>query len=379
MKKHVGIIGGGFAGLYTAIYLRRFYTKKELTITLFDKKESFVFTPLLHEVFTGNLPLDLVSIPFSLLLEKYHFTFNHEHVRRVDPHTNTIISSSSHSFDFLVLSTGSKTPVPLSPHPHLYDVKSSLTLCKDIQQHIPQSVVVVGAGATGVETACELSYLLYKKLGLAPSSTSLHLLSSTPSILPSFSPYIQRKALLSLKKQHIHLHLNTKALSIDRTGILTETGYLPADSIVWAAGITPLAPSPFNGEKRIRTSSRLHVSEHPSFFVLGDVACIPHKEFRCVPPLAQSALQEASYVARAIRASLQKKSLPPFQYKHRATLLSLGPGKAVGEIYGIRIYGVYAWWIWRTIYLFKIPLLRKKCSVAWQWSTYIFRMRSIRG
>lgn len=378
MKTRVGIVGGGFAGLYTAIYLRRFYTEKQLSITLFDTKESFVFTPLLHEVFAGNLPFDLVSIPFSLLSKKYHFTFKHEHVERINQHTNTVITSSSHSFDFLVLATGSRTPLPLSPHPHIYDVKSSVTLLDDIQENLPQSIVVVGAGATGVETVCELSYLLYKKLGHTPLEVSLHLISSTPSILPSLSSYIQKKALRTLEKRHVHLHLNTKALTVDRKGIETSEGYMLAESIVWAAGTVPQAPSPFNGEKRMRTSSHLHISENTSFFVLGDVACIPHKDSRCVPPLAQSAVEEASYVAKSIRASLQKKSFYPFRYKHKAVLLSLGPGNAVGELYGIRISGFFAWWLWRTVYLFRMPLFKKKLSIAWRWTTYLCNRKEIR-
>lgn len=378
MKPHVGIVGGGFAGLYTAIYLRHFYTEKQLSITLFDTRKSFIFTPLLHEVFVGSLSFDLVSIPFSLLSKKYHFVFKHEHVERVNQHTNTVITSTSHSFDFLVLATGSKTPLPLSPHPHIYDVKSSTTLRTDIQKKLPQTIVVVGAGATGVETVCELSHLLYKKLGHTPLEVSLHLLSSSSSILPSFSSYIQKKALLTLRRKHVHLHLATQALTIDREGIKTSQGYIPADSIIWAAGIVPHAPSPFNGEKRIRTSPYLTISENTSFFVLGDVACIPHKDSRCVPSLAQSAVEEASYVAQSIHASLQKKSFYPFQYKHKATLLSLGPGNAVGELYNIRVSGFFAWWLWRTVYLFRMPLFKKKCSIMWRWTIHLFTMKTIR-
>lgn len=377
MKKSVGIVGGGFAGLYTAIYLRRLYTEKELSITIFDERESFLFTPLLHEVFVGSLPLSLISIPFSLLSKKYHFTFIHEKVTEVDSATHTI--NRSHSYDFIVLATGSKTPLPLSPHPHIYDVKSSEKIYTHIEKNIPKSVVVVGAGATGVETVYELSYLLYKKLGYSPSNVSLHLIASTNSILPSFSPYIQKRATSLLEKKFIYLHTETKALSVEQDGIQTSKGYFPADIIVWAVGITPSTPTPFNGEKRIRTSPYLTLPQDKSFFVIGDISCIPRDELSCVPPLAQSAVQEAFYVAKSIDASLKKREAPsPFKYTQRATLLSLGPGKAVGEIFGLRIYGMFAWWIWRTVYLFRIPLFLKKCSIAWHWTKYITNPKRIR-
>lgn len=406
MSKKVLIVGSGFGGLYAAKGLLPLVRNGQISLTIVDSRDHFLFTPLLHEAATA-------SLDFSSIIQKFDEIFKPKEVRIVRGtlkkveinHRRVILEDQkeiSEDYDYLILSTGAQTNyygVPGAGENSL--VLKSLDDAKLMKDHLVKIVekalassdnaeiekalnfIIVGGGATGVELAAEINELVGEMLKKNRSKLEpkVSIVSSGKTILEQFPESLRQAAESHLIRQGIRIIRESVVSALEPGLVKTADGReYPAGTIVWVAGVKPNLPQ-FDTEIENR-SGRLVVDDflrlkgHDNIFVLGDAAALASGD-KLVPMLAQVAVAEGLFLARNLKALLSGLALQPFHFSPKGSLVSLGRWYAVGQIYGLNIRGPLAWWIWRTVYLFKFGNWKKRLVIAWEWTINIFCGRSI--
>lgn len=369
MKKlRIVIIGAGFGGTVTAKNLKKIIKSGRADVTIINPGNYFVFTPLLHEVATCELSPDTVLEPIKRFLRHSCVSILKDRVERIDPKNQRVyISNGSIPYDYLVVSSGSETnyygiPGAKENSFTLKDLDDAVKI-KNRLLEIHGSCVIVGAGATGVELAAEISEF---KKGMRVS-----LVTSSPDVLPQFPAELRVIAHEHLLKKGIRVMTNETVVEVKPGKILfSDKSFVEAELIIWVAGVKPLTIEIPGIEKE--KNGRLKVDEFlritPDIFSLGDVAGTS-------PMLAQVAVQQGVVVAKNIIATLSGEELIPFKFKEKGLLVSLGHWFAVGKIFGVVLRGPVMWWIWRTVYLFNFHSWSKRFEIAWEWTLNIFNPR----
>ena len=395
------IIGGGFGGVYTANKLNQLLKNhQDIEIILINKTNYFLFTPLLHEVATGGLSPANIAEPLREIFRKTKVKFYQGEATKIDEETQTVyIDTCSFTYDYLVLATGTETHLRHIDHKEIFELKNlrdAINLRNQIINVIESATneknirikdsltnfVIVGAGATGVELAAELSDFIYGTIinkyhpdSCAADDIKIYLLHNDNTVLSYLNSKIQKYATKILNEKKIVLKTNTKVDSIYNKIIKLDTGEtIEAHTTIWTAGVVPNHLYTQEEKiKRIPVNNFLQTKKHPNIFVVGDIA----EQDTPTPMLAQVATQEALTVANNILALIKNKKLKAFQFKSQGTLLSLGSWQAVGEIFGINIHGRFTWWLWRTVYLFKFLSWRKRFRIMLEWTINLFFPRDI--
>jgi len=192
-------------------------------------------------------------------------------------------------------------------------------------------------------------------------------------ILPELGEELGRYAEKILRKRGIDIRTGVRVSSVAEDEIkLSDGTELSARFLIWTAGTSPnplLMQLPFpkkNG--KLVTDANLAVPGWQSVWALGDCAYIPDGNGGCYPPTAQHALREARTLARNIANSLQNRELRPFRFKTLGQLAAIGHRTGVAQMFGFKFSGFIAWWLWRTVYLLKLPRWEKKIRVALDWT-----------
>ena len=385
MSKKIVVVGGGFGGVYTAKYL----LKKGYKVLLVSEQNYFTFTPLLHEVATGSLIQHDVTFEFESFFKSRMFEFVRGHVESVDPKKRVVKTKEDElSYDYLVLATGSRT------HTHkIQGVQHALELKNIIDaMAIKHAVVslahkreainltVVGGGPTGVELVFELDRLLVSLKRKHPRlKWSLRIIHSREHFCgPDSSPVARHIAHL-MKQRHIQPVVNAYAEVVTPTTVQTTAGTFDSDVTILVAGVRPntdFIKGVFERDERafLLIDAYGRVSGHSEVFALGDMANFEIPE---IPQLAQTAVQQACVVADNIDRTVKKQDLRVMKMNIRGMLFSLGYGNGVGQIGPWTVKGVLAWYLWRTVYLFKTPGLANKLRVAFSWTIGLFQGRNL--
>ncbi len=380
MKSPIVIVGGGFGGVYTAKNL----LKAGLPVLLISEHNYFTFTPLLHEVATGNLTSKDILFEYSDFFDSKHFRFVRGHVDKINFEKHHLhVGDTKYSYQYLVIATGSATnfySMKGTEHCHtLKSVEDALRIKRhvlELAQGTKQRVClnVIGGGPTGMELILELSDLL-KELKKFNSDLNYHLrlINASDTLLRPFSQRIQRYAQKTLEKAGIEVVLNAIAKELTATTIKTSVGDFDTNLTILAAGVTPrteCAADVLNESTHIDVNEHLQVKGYKNVFALGDV--ISMGDVR-IPKLAQTATQEASVVAENIkRLHKKRKHLRSYKVDLKGMLVSLGTYNGAGDLFGITLKGFPAWWLWRTVYLFKTPGPTNKLRVAFSWTISLF-------
>jgi NADH dehydrogenase len=248
--------------------------------------------------------------------------------------------------------------------------------------------VVAGGGFAGVETAAELNDFIRGAGRYYPRVRSeevrVVLVEGGPRILPDVSEPLSAYALRKLRSRGVEVCLRTRIEQCTDDRVQLSTGEaIPTRTLVWAAGI---APNPLVAKLDVPRASRgqievretLEVRDRPGHWALGDCAVVvDHATGRPCPPTAQHAVRQGRRVAENIAAVVRGQEPRPFAYKPLGVLAGLGRRSAVAEILGFRFSGFFAWWLWRTVYLLKLPGLERKVRVALDWTLDLFFPRDI--
>lgn len=403
-KKKIVILGGGFGGLYTYKSLCTEFKNNELDITIVNRNNYFLFTPLLHEVATGSIGHYKVVESLRQIIYRDHTKLHIAELLAIDCEKKIVKTSINElPYDILVVSLGATTNFFNAPGAQensfvLKDLSDALKIrdrlidsfekaseIVDIEERKKMlSFAVVGGGSTGVELVSEIAGLFsqtfytYYKGVVNPSDVSLHLINQGSDVLAPFHKKLRDKALVLLKEMGVNVLLNTGVKEVKKDGIvMNDDSFLQAHTVIWTAGVksnTPIFSPAVASDKwgRISVNSSLQIPGLPEVFVLGDMASLVDEKGMPLPMLAQVASSQGQETGKNIKRLLSGKKLVPFVYKSKGQLASIGRYQALADIGGIRFSGFVAWFIWRTVYLFKFISLSKKIKIMVDWTMNLF-------
>ena len=402
-RKQVLILGGGFGGLYTALGLERTLARdSDVQITLVNRENFTLFTPMLHEVAASDLDMTHIVNPVRKLLRRVVF-FHGEvvHIDLASKHVTVVHGPERHShelkYDYLVLALGSTTNFfglpelerramtmkSLSDAIHLRNQLIDMLEEADFECAAGErpnllTIVVAGGGFAGVETVAAVNDFMRESLRFYPHLTEdmLRVVLAHPGdvILPELGPKLGAYAQKKLAERQLEIRANTKVARVDHDAVeLSDGSHIPTSTVIWTAGTSPsplIARLPFKFNRgRIVTNEYLEVQDWPGVWALGDCASIiDRKTARPYPPTAQHALRQGKTVAKNVFAAIRGGAKTRFSFSTLGLLAAIGRRSGVANILGINFSGFVAWFLWRTIYLSKLPRLEKKVRVALDWT-----------
>ena len=399
---NIVILGGGFAGVSAARELERL-APAGARISLVNRENFQLFTPMLPEVAGGSIDMRAIVQPLRVALKRTHIVLGEVSsidiaARVVSVDLDVIGERTTLPFDHLVFALGSETSTHGVPgiEDHTYPLKTLPDAARVrarvgsgfeaaaaernlIERDRWLRFVVVGGGFTGVEAAGELAAFVRR---LHPYYRALHdvtpeivVVDSGRRLLAHLAPEFGKRAAASLRARNVRIELNENIASADAGGISLESGKrIDSRTIVWAAGETP-AP--------LLLKTGLQTSDHGALIVgrdfavpgvagvwgIGDCARIPKPGGGDVAPLAQNAVREGPLLARNIVAAIAGQPLTPFSFESLGMMASLGNRDAVAQLPGNRIIaGLPAWLLWRAFYLGQMPGVARKMRVAGDWT-----------
>lgn len=377
MKTRIVIVGGGAGGLELACKLGRQLGAEQ--VALVDQQLFHIWKPSLHEVAAGTLDIHQEGLSYEMLAHDNRFTFcfgamtgldlaaKAVHVAPVlDEHGEELVPARTLPYDQLVISVGSTANhfnVPgAAEHTlslnrpadaeqfrlRMLKLLTAAELRKSAGNEGQVRIVIIGGGATGVELAAELreASVVHSRYGfrrLDPQrDVQITLLEGAARILAPLPEKVSVAAAKLLRERHVTIETDCRVARITPEQVEDNTGRsFPADLVVWAAGIK--APDvlgtlglPTNRSGQIEVDDRLQVKGHRDIYALGDCAACPTPEGGWVPPRAQAAHQQASYLhdllfRRAMDRPAPKRS---YVYKDHGSLVSLGTQTSVGNLMG---------------------------------------------
>jgi len=259
---------------------------------------------------------------------------------------------------------------------------------EESERRIALTVVVAGAGFAGTETAGALNDLLREAmkfyLHLKPEMLRVVLADPGQHILPELGESLGRYAAERLRRRGVEIRLGARVAGFDGEQVTLAGGETIATRmLVWTAGISPcplLSTLPCKTERgRVVANEFLQVPGWPQVWALGDCALVPDasKPGGFCPPTAQHAVRQAAVLARNVAAALEGRPLRPFRFKILGLLATIGRRTGVAEILGFRFSGIVAWWLWRGIYIGKLPGFQKKVRVVIDWTLDLFFSKDI--
>ncbi|MBC5828929.1 MAG: NAD(P)/FAD-dependent oxidoreductase [Candidatus Eremiobacteraeota bacterium] len=406
------IIGGGFAGASVAKELERSTSRTELDVTLLNRENYMLFTPMLPEVATGSIESRHVVQPLRVALRKTTFELGDasavDLAKRTVSVTHPLVKQSKTlKYDHLVLAMGShismhgiagaqEHSLPLrtvadaaSLRDHVIGVLEVAAVTKDLAARDRLlRFVIVGGGFNGVEVAGELRGFLRDVMRfypqIKPENASVVIINEGERLLKELPPKFGKAAAQSLFERNIEIRLQQQVDGIDAEGVALKNGTrLESRTVIWSTGD---APSPLIKQLDLRTSkhgaivvgSDFSVPGHPGVWALGDCASVPKEDGGFYPPLAQNAVREGPRLARNLMNVLSGKPTKPFAYRVLGMMASLGDRQGLVELPGGRMLtGTPAWLLWRTYYLSRLPGLYRKVRVAADWTLEMFFPRDI--
>lgn len=414
VRTRIVLLGGGFAGVTAAEHLEHLAEDDPTVgITLISTTNHLLFTPMLSEVSAGSIEGPHISTPLRNFFRRARVIDGE--VESVDLAQKSVRASVGRSgqtteipYDHLVFALGA---VPnffgmQGVAAHAFTFKS-LEDALHIRNHVIDlleradaepdaatrremlSVVVAGGGFAGVELIGGLNDFIRGSLPFYPhidrDDVSLTLIHSGDRILQELSPTLGLYAKAKLEERGVRFLLKARVTdaTADRV-LLKDSQAIPTRTFVWTAGNVPhpilrQSGAPVDDRGRIRTEPTMAVPGHPGVWAVGDAAAIPdvYQPDKTHPPTAQHALREARQLAINIHAALRGHPLRPFRFRTLGAFAVLGHQTACAEIRGRRFSGPLAWFLWRTIYLSKLPGLEKKIRVALDWTVDLFFPRDL--
>jgi NADH:ubiquinone reductase (H+-translocating) len=411
-KTKILILGAGFGGVAAAIELEKTLARdQDVEVTLVNRENFFLFTPMLHEVAASDLDLTDIVSPLRTLLRRVNFFAGDvEYVDLERKRATLVHGSDGHShevrFDHLVVALGCETnffDLPgleeraltmktLGDAIHLRNtviarMEEADTECAAGVRGPLLTFVVAGGGFAGVETIGGLNDLVRESLRYYPNLTAGQvrtvLVHPRDLILPELGPELGAYAQRKLIAQGIEVRSNSRVASVDDAGVTLADGtFVPSRTVVWTAGTKPhpfLAGLACPKEKgRLVVNEFLEVPGHDGVWALGDCAVVPNpKTGKPHPPTAQHALRQGKVLAHNLEAAVRGGEKRAFAFSSLGQLAAIGRRTGVANVLGFKFSGFAAWFLWRTIYLSKLPRFEKKVRVALEWTLDLFFSKDI--
>lgn len=409
----VVVLGGGFAGVCAARSLEKIFARDAaVEIALVSDENFLLFTPMLAEVASSSIEARHIISPIRAFFRKV--SFHNAQVLSVDIESRRVVAvhcptCQQHELPFsvLVLALGSTTnffglsgvarhALPMKTladamrlRNHIIDLFEHADMQRDSDMRRSLlTFVVAGGGFAGTETVAEIHDFAYTAQRyypqVRPDEMRVVLVHQGRRIMPEIGESLAEYALKQLRRKGVEVLLDTGVRSSSDRWVELATGErIPTRTLVWTAGTSPhplLATLPFarNQRGQVIVNQYLEVPGHPGVFAIGDCAEVPDLPAGgTCPPTAQHAIRQGRLVGENIRATLEGRPKRGFAYRPLGVLSSLGRRSAVAEIRGFKFSGFFAWWLWRTVYLLKLPGLERKVRVAFDWTLDLFFPRDV--
>ena len=409
--KRVVIVGGGFAGLHLIRRLEGRFRSDEAQITLIDRDNFHLFTPLLYQVATGELPPHAIAYPLRVPLAHAGYHFVRAEVESIDLESRVVRSSEGEfPYDHVVIVPGSiindygitgvaehaRTVKWLSDgralrHRILSMFEEAGAEPDTKQRRELLSFAIVGAGPVGVELAASMRDLMDHTLrGIYPTIDFDHephiaLIDGAARVLPQMAPKLSEIAARRLAKLGVEIRLGTLVSEVTADGIATKQGpFLPARTVIWAGGVKAnplLAPLalPKSKDGRIVVDQFLRAAGRDDVLSFGDAAAFDFHG-KLLPMLAQVAVLQAPAAAKNIAHLVRGEALEPYVYHRKGDLVALGRTSAAAEFerpFHLVLSGVLAWTVWRANYLMQLVGARSRGTLLAEWILSYFSRRIV--
>jgi len=405
-SESVLILGCGFAGLWAAQALR----KAPVQLTVLDRTNHHLFSPLLYQVATAGLSAPSVAGPIRHILAGQRNTtvlMGEARSIEVDKKCVLLEDGSRIAYDYLIVTTGSTHSyfghdewAPLAPGlktlEDALEIRRRVLLAFERAEREADPVkraawltfAVIGAGATGVELAGTFAEIARHTLRgefrrIDPHSARVVLVEGTDRVLPVYPPDLSRKAQLQLERLGVTVWVNRRVTQVDEAGIAMGDERLSCRTVIWAAGVaaSPLGASlgvPLDRAGRVRVEPDLTVPGHPEIYVAGDLAAIEG-----VPGIAPAAKQMGRHAAKNLSLFLKNKKTIPFRYRDYGQLATIGRNAAVAVMGKVKLSGFPAWLVWLVAHIYFLINFRNRVIVlidwGWAYLTYQRYARIIFG
>jgi NADH dehydrogenase len=414
-RHRVVVVGGGFGGLQAALKLSR----GPVTLTLVDRRNFHLFQPLAYQVATGALSAGEICYPLRtifrrqgnvrvLMAEVTGFDLAH---RRVDLKPVGHESGSSISYDTLIVSGGSQYSYFghddwRAAAPELKSLEGALELRRRILTAFEAAevepdaakraawltFVIVGGGPTGVEMAGQIGEIArdtrrdYRAID--SRRARILIVEATDRLLNTFPPSLSAKAVRSLERLGVTPRLGETAVEIDDQAVKIQNEHgavehIPARTTIWAAGVTASRLAATLGELtgaetdragRVTVEPDLSLPGHPEVIAIGDMVRIRRDDDQPLelPGLAPVAMQEGRYAGRLVRNRLRGRETPPFRYRDKGNLATIGRASAVADLNFVRLSGFVAWLGWLAVHLWYLIGFQNRLLVFIRWAFSFF-------
>ena len=403
----VVIIGGGFGGLSAALKLKR----APVEVTLIDRCNYHLFQPLLYQVATGALsPANIASPLRNILKNQKNTRVLLAEATRIDAaNRRVILSDGAVEYDTLIVSTGASHQYfghqeweqfapGLKTIEDATDMRRRILLAFETaeREQDPEKLrawmtfVIVGGGPTGAELAGALGEIANDTLrrdfrAIDPSKARIILIEGADRVLPIYPPRLSAAARRMLERLGVTVRTGAMVTNIQKDSVTVREGdrteTIPARTVLWAAGVlgSPLgrllsadAVAKLDKAGRVIVEPNLTLPGHPEIFVIGDLANFSHQTGQPLPGMAPPAIQQGEYAAASIVRRLKGKTSPPFRYRDKGNLATIGRAAAVADLHGLRISGWPAWLIWIFVHLMNIVEFQNRLLVMVQWAWFYF-------
>ncbi|WP_153799986.1 NAD(P)/FAD-dependent oxidoreductase [Foetidibacter luteolus] len=406
MSKHIIVVGGGFAGLNLVSELLK---EHRFHITLVDKNNYSFFPPLLYQLATGFLETSNISYPY-----RKHFR-NQSNVRfhmgelvRVLPDLHEVVLSTGVlHYDYLVIATGGTTnffgmervssnALPLKTVNDALELRNHILSCVELaavtsdraEREKLLTIVIAGAGPTGVEVAGMLSEMRahvfpkdFAEIERQPGKAFIYLADGSDAVLKPMSLKSQADTFHALEKLGVALKLGVQVKDYDGGTILFNNGEtIEAATLVWAAGITGktiegIPEASYGRSKRLMVDPYNSVEGLEDVFAIGDASIQLHEPAfpKGHPQLAQVAIQQGKNLAINLAALQKGKPLKPFAYRDKGSMAIIGRNKAVTDLpSGRHFKGWFAWYMWLFVHLASLLTRRNRLTTLFNWAVAFF-------
>lgn len=392
----VVVVGGGFGGLEVVQRL----AGKRFKVLLIDKQNHHCFQPLLYQVATASLSADSIAHPFRRTVGPMpNVAYRMAHVHRVDPVRKVVVTDHGEfSYDHLVLATGTGTNFfgnkSLEAHAmqlksisqaldirsdFLQDFEAALYLRDEAAQRDQLNFVIVGGGPTGVEMAGAMAeirktVLKHEYREMDSDRMQIHLVDGGTTLLSSFSPRSQAKALGYLQGMGVKVRFGMRATGYDGQRITFADGSsMNTHTVIWAAGVKgtclPGLEAGFHAQaNRYVVDAFGQVTGFEGVYAIGDVALMTHEPAwpKGHPQVAPAAIQQARHwVWNVQRTPAQRR---PFVYRDKGSMATIGRYKAVVDAGRFHMSGALAWYGWIFVHVMSLVSFRNRVVVLFNWA-----------
>jgi NADH:ubiquinone reductase (H+-translocating) len=397
MNPRIVILGCGFGGLWAAQGLR----KAPVEVTVLDRTNHHLFSPLLYQVATAGLSAPAIAAPIRhILAGQRNTTVLMGEANDIDVQARQVLleDGARLDYDYLIVATGAMHSyfgndawAPYAPGlktlQDAFEIRSRILLAFERAEREPDptkraawlTFVVVGAGATGVELAGTLAEIARHTLKgefrrFDPRNARVLLVEASDRVLPPYPPSLSEKARLQLERLGVTVFLEKKITGVDGDGVFMGQERIAAKTVLWAAGVasSPLGRSlgaPLDRAGRVQVEPDLSVPGHAEIFVVGDLAGV-----QGVPGIAPAAKQMGRHAALNLIKTLKNEPRKAFLYRDYGQLATIGRNAAVAYFGRVKLSGYPAWLVWLVVHIYFLINFRNRMVVMldWAWAYWTF-------